>query len=153
MKKRISVFVSAVLAVAVAACVMTGCSKSTENAKKIRSVDDLKGAVIGVQLGTTGDIYASDVEKAEVSRFNKGSDAVVALTQGKVDCVVIDSEPAKEFVKAKGGLTILSDPFVEEQYAICVKKGSKLTEEINGALKELKDDGTVDKIVKAYITD
>lgn len=154
MKKRISVFVSAVLAVAVAACVMTGCSKSTENAKKIRSVDDLKGAVIGVQLGTTGDIYASDVEKAEVSRFNKGSDAVVALTQGKVDCVVIDSEPAKEFVKANEGLKILDEPFTEEEYAICLSKDKKdLTKKMNTALEELKTDGTLDKIKENFTGD
>ncbi len=124
-----------------------------EGSDKVKNADDLEKASIGVQMGTTGDIFVSDFKDAKIQRFGKGAEAVEALATGKVDAVVIDSEPAKEFVKAKGGLTILSDPFVEEQYAICVKKGSKLTEEINGALKELKDDGTVDKIVKAYITD
>ena len=124
-----------------------------EGSDKVKNADDLEKASIGVQMGTTGDIFVSDFKDAKIQRFGKGAEAVEALSTGKVDAVVIDSEPAKEFVKAKGGLTILSDPFVEEQYAICVKKGSKLTDEINGALKELKDDGTVDKIVKAYITD
>ena len=153
MKKKISVFVSAVLAVAAAACMMTGCSTS-DNTKKISSVDGLKGAVIGVQLGTTGDIYASDVEKAEVSRFNKGSDAVVALNQGKVDCVVIDSEPAKEFVKANKGLKILDEPFADEEYAICLSKDKKdLTKKMNDALAELKKDGTLDKIKENFTGD
>lgn len=92
--------------------------------KTIATVDDLEGAKIGVQLGTTGDIYASDYEEkgSTVERFNKGADAVLALTQGKIDCVIIDSEPAKAFVAANKGLKILDEPFAEEEYAICVAK-------------------------------
>ena len=55
---------------------------------------DLTGKKIGVQTGTTGDIYADDVENAEVQRFNKGMEAVMALTQDKLDAVIIDREPA-----------------------------------------------------------
>ncbi|MBR5794072.1 MAG: transporter substrate-binding domain-containing protein, partial [Anaerotignum sp.] len=81
----------------------------------IKTADDLfaEGAsnVIGVQTGTTGDLYSTwdleDAGLATVERFSKGADAVLALTQGKVDCVVIDNEPAKEFVAANEGLTIL----------------------------------------------
>lgn len=118
---------------------------------KVASADDLEGSAIGVQLGTTGDIFASDVKDAKIQRFSKGADAVEALSTGKIDAVIIDSEPAKEFVKAKEGLKILDDPFAEEEYAICLKKGSDLTEQFNKALKELKDDGTVKKIIDKYI--
>ena len=120
---------------------------------KVASADDLEGSAIGVQLGTTGDIFASDVKDAKIQRFSKGADAVEALSTGKIDAVIIDSEPAKEFVKAKEGLKILDDPFAEEEYAICLKKGSDLTAEFNKALKELKKDGSLEKIVNKYIGD
>ena len=120
---------------------------------KVASADDLEGSAIGVQLGTTGDIFASDVKDAKIQRFSKGADAVEALSTGKIDAVIIDSEPAKEFVKAKEGLKILDDPFAEEEYAICRKKGSDLTAEFNKALKELKKDGSLEKIVNKYIGD
>ena len=124
-----------------------------EGSDKIKSADDLKGASVGVQMGTTGDIYVTDLEKdgTTVERFNKGADAVLALSQGKVDAVVIDNEPAKAFVKQNEGLTILEEPFENEEYAICVAKGSDLTEKINGALKELKAQGKVDEIINNYI--
>lgn len=124
-----------------------------EGDDKIKSADDLEGAAIGVQLGTTGDIYVSDVKDADVQRFNKGADAVLALTQGKVDAVVIDNEPAKAFVAENEGTKILDDPFENEEYAICLAKGSELTEKFNEALKALKEDGTIDNIIKKYISE
>ena len=64
----------------------------------------------------------------------------------------IDNEPAKAYVAANQGLKILDSSFADEEYAICVKKGnSQLKNDINKALKELKDDGTIDKIVSKYI--
>ena len=124
-----------------------------EGSDKIKGADDLKTATIGVQMGTTGDIYVSgfEAEGATIERYNKGADAVLALSQGKVDAVVIDNEPAKAFVAQNEGLTILEEPFENEEYAICVAKGSDLTEKINGALKELKAEGKVDEIINKYI--
>lgn len=91
--------------------------------KKIESADDLKDAKIGVQTGTTGDIYCSDdFGDDHVERFNKGADAVQALVKGKIDAVVIDNEPAKAFVDANDGLKILETPYVEEDYAMCFKR-------------------------------
>ena len=100
----------------------TGCGDSS--VKEIKTADDIKGASVGVQTGTTGDTFVSDYEAdgTKVMRYSKGADAIVALTQNKIDCVVIDSEPAKEFVKANAGLKILDEPFAEEQYAICISK-------------------------------
>lgn len=124
-----------------------------EGSDKVKSTEDLANATIGVQMGTTGDIYVTDFEAegAVIERFNKGADAVLALTQDKVDAVVIDNEPAKAFVAQNEGLTILEEPFENEEYAICVAKGSTLTEKINGALKQLKEEGKIDEIIKKYI--
>ena len=112
-----------------------------EGSDKVTKIDDLNTASIGVQMGTTGDIYVTDLEKdgAAVERFNKGADAVLALAQGKVD------------VAQNEGLKILEEPFENEEYAICVAKGSDLTAKINAALKELKSEGKVDEIINKYI--
>ena len=137
--------------------VMTiGASVSTFAA--VASVDDLEGARIGVQMGTTGDIYASDYEGDDagttVERFSKGAQAIMALPQGKLDCVIIDAEPAKKFVEANEGLKILEEPFELEEYAIAVaKENPELTEAINGALAQLKENGTLENITKNYIGD
>ncbi len=120
---------------------------------EIKTPDDLMGKKIGVQTGTTGDIYADDIEEADVQRFNKGLDAVMALSQGKIDAVIIDREPSKVFVKENAGLTILDEAFTEEEYAIAIKKGNaELLDKMNSAIKELKESGELKKIVDKYIT-
>ncbi len=146
MKKIIKTI--AALAATVAIC--AGCSQVKPN--EVFSVADLDNKTIGVQLGTTGDIFASDIEGANIERYKNGADAVQALKQGKVDAVIIDNEPAKVFVSKNDDLKILEEEFAVEEYAIAVKKGnSELTEAINGALAELKADGTLDMITKNWI--
>ena len=120
----------------------------------IKSVDDLSSdCKIGVQQDTTGDIYATDdYGEAAVTRFKTGADAVQALLTGKLDCVIIDNEPAKAYVEKNNGLTILDTAYCEEEYAICVsKKNEELLGKINDALGKLKADGTIDGIVGKYI--
>ena len=126
----------------------------------ITSIDDLtaEGAnhKIGVQQGTTGDIYASsdiaDAGYGSVEPFQAGTDAILALTTGKVDCVMIDNEPAKKFVAANEGLKILETPYTVEDYAIAFAKNSELTEKVNAALEELIADGSVQAVIDKYIT-
>ncbi len=120
---------------------------------EIKTVDDLKGKKIGVQAGTTGDAYCSDdFGEENVKQFSNGSLAVAALANGQVDCVVIDNEPAKNYVAANSGLKILDTEYVTEDYAIAISKDNDdLLKKVNDALKELKDDGTVGKIVGKYI--
>ena len=127
---------------------------------EITSVDDLfdvGGYTIGVQLATTGDLYCTwdleDAGLATVERFNKGADAVAALVAGKVDCVVIDNQPAKAFVEANEGLQILDTEYAVEDYAIALAKGSELTAEVDAALQELIADGTVQAILDKYISE
>lgn len=125
---------------------------------EITSIDDLEGKLIGVQQGTTGDMYCSDTPENggygqdAVQKFESGPLAVEALKNGQVDCVVIDNEPAKSYVEANEGLKILDTEFANEDYAIGIaKSNTELLDKINGALKELKDDGTVKSIIEKYI--
>ena len=127
---------------------------------KRRHVDDLfaEGAshVIGVQRNTTGDLYTTwdleDAGLATIDRYSKGADAVQALSTGKVDCVVIDNEPAKAFVEAVEGLKILETEYILEEYAGAMdKERPELYEAVNAALEELIEDGTVAEIIEKYI--
>lgn len=118
----------------------------------IANSEGLKNKIIGVQLGTIGDDLAGDIEGATVERYNKGLEAVQSLTQGKIDAVVIDEATAKAFLANTKGLKILDEKMSDEEYAIAVKKGNtELVEKMNGAIKELKDEGKLDEIVAKYI--
>ena len=127
----------------------------------ITSVDDLfaegNNYIIGVQRNTTGDLYTTwDLEDeglATIDRYSKGTDAVQALKTGKVDCVVIDNEPAKAFVSEVEGLKILDTEYVEEEYAGAMSKDNQaLYDAVNAALQELIAAGTVQSIIDKYIT-
>ena len=122
------------------------------------TMDNLGEKMIGTQRGTTGYIYASDTPENggygedHVKAYDNGAAAVNALLNGQVDCVIIDSAPAQEYVKANPGLKLLEGNWVEEQYAIGFGKNNpKLVAAVNKALAELTADGTVQKIIDKYI--
>lgn len=119
----------------------------------IATIDDLAGKLIGVQEATTGDIYSTDdFGEENVKRYTNGAAAVAALQSGIVDAVIIDNEPAKAFVAANDGLTILETAYAEEDYAIAVAKGNtELLDKINNALAELTADGSIQAIIDKYI--
>ncbi|MBO4949617.1 MAG: transporter substrate-binding domain-containing protein [Clostridia bacterium] len=123
----------------------------------ITTVEDLyaEGAAykVGVQLGTTGDIYSTDDFGSDnVVQYSNGNEAVMALQGGAVDCVIIDNQPAKALVEANEGLVILDTSYADEEYAICVaKENTELLEKLNNAIDELIADGTVDNIIAKYI--
>ena len=121
----------------------------------ISTAADLEGLKIGVQLGTTGDYAVEEIEGATAAQYNKGVDAVNDLLNGRVDCVIIDKNPALVFEAEYDGIVALPGDqfdFGVEQYAIALPKGdTELANEINQALKELKEDGTYDALVKQYI--
>lgn len=129
-------------------------NRQVEN--KVRSASDLKGAVIGVQLGTTSDVLSTQLERkgegTKVERFTKSADAVQALRQGKIDCMVEDEQPAKAFLRQNKSLKILPDVFGSSGLAIVVAKGNdQLQNDINTAIQKLKKDGTIDSIVTRHI--
>ncbi|WP_026519868.1 basic amino acid ABC transporter substrate-binding protein [Butyrivibrio sp. FCS006] len=122
----------------------------------IATADDLKGLKIGVQLGTTGEFIADEIEGAEVAAYNKAVDAVNDLNNGRVDCVIVDKNPAEvfgaQFPDQVDVLPGTNFDFEPENYAIALPKGNtELAEKINAALKALKEDGTYDSLVKKYI--
>lgn len=124
------------------------------NDSEIATVDDLANKTVGVQLGTTGDIYAEDIEGVTLERYNKGFEAVQSLLTGKIDAVIIDEQPAKAFVSQNEGIKILEEKFTDEDYAAAIAKdNTELVEAVNKALANLKSSGKLDEIVAKYITE
>lgn len=116
----------------------------------ITGPDDLIGLTIGVQMGTTGDTYASDIENATIARYKTGPDAGLALANGQIDAVVIDAMPAQQIVSANTGLVVLETPLTEEEYAIAIAKGKEdLVAVVNTVLESLDIDALVEKHVAA----
>lgn len=155
-KKKTSIIAFMLLLIVVITGISACSNDNSKAGKEVKNAGDLSGAKIGVQLGTTGDIYVSDYEKdgsgTKVERYNKGADAIQALKLGKIDCVVIDEQPALEFVKQNTGLKILDDEFTKEDYALCIGKDNpELLENVNTAIEKLKSDGTIDSIINNYI--
>jgi len=146
MKKLTAIFMASALLISLAACGNSG------KASDIKGVDDLGGKRIGVQLGTTGDIYADDIDDATIERYNKGTEAVMALQQNKIDAVIIDDQVARAFAAQNDDIQVLEEAFTVEEYAICVSKEKpELTAAMNGAIAELKADGTLQAILDYYI--
>ncbi len=119
----------------------------------IKTVEDLKGKRIGVQLGTTGDMEASKIEGAEVKRYEEITLAFQALANGDVDAVVNDTPTSADIIKANPEIKakIVGEPFTNEFYGIAVNKGKpEIRDALNKALAEIKADGTYDQIYQKW---
>ena len=122
-----------------------------KKSKDITSYETLPNHSVGVVLGYTGDVAVSKLENIDVQRFNGASEAIMSLISKKVQAVVIDSEPAKNYVKNNKGLKLISTDIAKEEYSIAVsKENKKLAEDINSAYKELVNDGTFEKLITKY---
>jgi polar amino acid transport system substrate-binding protein len=139
----------AVLAIALAAC-------GQHQERRIRRPADIAGSRVGVQLGTTSDLrvsaYEHDRASTDVERFTKTADAIQALLQGKLDCIVEDELPAKAFVRQNPELSILPETFSTDRYAFCVAKDNlPLLRQINHALTLLRNSGQLDTILSRHL--
>jgi polar amino acid transport system substrate-binding protein len=118
----------------------------------IASVADLGGAIVGTQDGTTGETYANDeTDAGEVRGFPEGPDAVAALTTGQVDAVIIDQPVAVDAEEKEGDVSIVEEIPTNELYGFAVAlDNTALLDAMNGALQELKDDGSIEELYQKY---
>lgn len=124
---------------------------TAEDADDISDFEGLKGKKVGVILGFTGDVVVSEIDGVEVKKYNAGYAAIMDLKEGKIDAVVLDGEPAKNFVKNNDGIKVTSAEGEKEEYAMAVSKdNAELLEKINTALTTLKGNGTYDKLLKKW---
>jgi len=120
----------------------------------IASEDDLKGKSIGVQTGTTGDLYfASEIEDAKVERYENIQMACQDLVDGRIDCVIGDNLPIVNLMSSMEGLEkVEAIKYEEEKYAMAVKKGENadVLKAINEVLTEMESKGEIDALVDKY---
>ena len=118
----------------------------------IATTADLGGAIVGAQDGTTGETYANDeTDAAEVRGFPEGPDAVAALRNGQVDAVIIDQPVAVDALENIGGVIIAEEIPTNELYGFAMaKQNTALLDAVNGALQEIKDDGTLAELYQKY---
>lgn len=131
-------------------------SCGSKEGTRVGSVADVRKATIGVQLGTTNDVQASLLEEkgygAHVERFTKSADAVQALCQGKIDCMIEDEYPARAFLRRNPSLRILPQVFSTSDIAVCVAKDNEpLLQDIDRAIAQMRKDGTLDTIVARHV--
>lgn len=119
----------------------------------IQEEKDLKGKTVCVQMGTSGDYYVKDNLEIEPMRMNNYSEIVLALLNGKYDCEVVDEPVARAQVAAHPEDLKIFDVLnadIEHYGFIFEKSNTSLLSEFNNSLKRLKDDGTIDSILKYY---
>lgn len=137
--------------------VLTIVTKKTD--EKTATLDDLKGKIAAVQINTTGDFTASDLQDEgavkNVARFDTVPDAMQAVIIGAADVVVVDLPVAQAYLEANPNAPLkqvgpVSD---NEFYGIALnKKNTALLEQINSALLQLQEDGTYDKIYQKWFS-
>lgn len=121
------------------------------NGSSITSIADLvAGVVVGVQSGTTGEMYANDnVPGATIRAFEGGGDLLTALAAGQVDAVIQDL-PVNVEEAGKGQSVVVETYPTGEFYGIAFEKGSDLVAPVNEALAALRADGTYDELFEKY---
>ncbi|WP_163470234.1 basic amino acid ABC transporter substrate-binding protein [Fusobacterium sp. IOR10] len=123
-----------------------------KNNNKIKSLDDLEGYKVGVVLGCTGDLLGTEMkDKIKLNRYNTTSQCIIALNHNKIDAIILDSEPAKNFVKHNEKLKLINNNAAKEEYAIAIRKKDKeLLKDINYGLNTLKENGVYKKLSEKY---
>ena len=121
------------------------------NNTDITSFDNFTGKKVGVVLGYTGDILVSELPNVEVQKFNTTSETVLALKAQKVDAVVLDYEPAKNYVAQNTELKLVETDAATEEYSIAMRKDdTEFLAKVNEALKTIKENGTYDALISKY---
>ena len=132
-----------------------GLAGMTVTPDRAAEVDFTVSYATGVQvvIVTADSAITSEDDLGTIDRYSKAADTVQALVSGKVDCVIIDNEPAKAFVSEIDGLKILDTEYITEDYAAAMnKENTALYDAVNTAMQELLDDGTIQSIIDKYIT-
>ncbi len=120
----------------------------------IKTFEDLPGRDVGVVLGYTGDMVVTDIPEVKVQRYNATSEAIMALNAKKVDAVVLDYEPAKNYAKYNENLKLIETDLAREEYSIAVPKDQgELLGQINKALETIKGNGTYDRLMSKYFNE
>jgi len=154
MKKILALLLALTLILSFAACRSGG---GGSDAVAINAPSDLAtaGTRIGVQMGTTGHDFANEnFPDAEIMPYDTNSDVILALLSGDVDAVIMDSEPARNFVdRNEGQIRQLDELLTEEYYGISLHLDSPYTALFNDALNTLRDNGTLYQLIDYWVNE
>lgn len=123
-------------------------------ASEVKGLADLKGKIIGVLSGSTGEKWSKDNQAtygfADIKGYNSQQDVMLDLGAGRVDAVISDV-PGMEylFLKMKG-YAVKERIKTGEQYGLMMTKDHPLLDKLNAALTEMKKDGTMAAIHKKW---
>ena len=121
--------------------------------KDIIGFNSLEGKNVGVVLGYTGDLIVSEMSNVNTQKYGATSEAVIALKSKKVDAVVLDYEPAKQYFNQNDDLKLIITDSVNEEYAIAMRKeDTELLKKVNDALNIIKENGTYDMLIEKYFS-
>lgn len=123
-----------------------------EDEEEIQSVDDLDGRPVATRASTTSETYLIDNTDAEVRTFPDIVNAYQDLVAGRVDAVIYDLPNVQYYIgtEAIGEMKTVGETLTGEQYGIAFPQDSELTEQVNDALAELKEDGTYGDIYEEW---
>jgi len=123
----------------------------TENVEGIKTLDDLKGKMVGVQKGTTMETIAREkMTESELKALGKVTDIVLELKNDKVDAVVMEKPVAKAYIAANPDLAMTGIELEPQDtgFAVAIKKGNEdLVSSINGVLSKLSEAGSIDQFI------
>ena len=122
-----------------------------------KTMDDLKGKLIGVQQGTTSDFKAEEITGQDnVMRFATFIDAMLSLQGNKVDAVIVDAPVGQAILASMNDASLVItdiDLGAADWYGIAVNKDNvELLDKINAALAELKAEGFLDTLAAKYFS-
>ncbi len=119
----------------------------------VASKDDLKGKVIGAQIGTTGAMEAAVIPDADLKTYDSYDLAFLDLMNGQIDAVIADYPTALGFVgQNTDKLKVVGDVFTDESYGIAVcKTKTDLLANLNTGLKAVKDAGVIDQLAQKWL--
>lgn len=130
-----------------------GQALAVKQGSPIKGIKDVDGKKVGVQLGTTGDIWASDNTKADVTRYDEITLAFQALANGDVDAVLNDAPVSADIIKANPQMNVvlLPDLLTTEDYGIAVnKKRDDVLKAVNDGLAKIRASGEYDQIYEKW---
>jgi arginine/lysine/histidine transporter system substrate-binding protein len=122
-----------------------------KNDSGIQTLEDLDGKVVGVQLGSIQADKAKEIAKSvniKIEDRNRIPELVQEIMAGRMDAAIIEDTVAKGYLEKNpelGGFKI--EDKEEAGSAIAFPKGSKLTDDFNRVLKEMKENGELDKLI------
>lgn len=119
--------------------------------RKLTKAEDLVGKKVGVQLGSTQEKAAQKFKKVKLVSLNKTGELIQEIKSNRIDAAIIEDTIAKGFVGNNPDLEFHTIANTEESgSAIAFTKGSKLVNDFNRVLQQMKQNGEIEKLVKKW---